>query len=130
MSNPIDGAGGPGGPDWTEAAEEAAETKEVGEGGFEAVLNAVHSSEGGDVSLDDLEAAVTDVAQMLSDGGVADPSAAIELVIDKAISLRTDGLGSALEKRIAEDLKGVLMADPYFVLEVEGLIAHSLSRLS
>ena len=126
MSDPIDGAGGPGAPEWTEAAEGA-----EGAEGFEAALGAAGASAvgGGEVSLDDLDAVVVDVAQRLYSGQLTDPASAIEQVIEEAVSIRTGGLAPALQQRMAADLKAVLMGDPFFVLEIEALIAHTLDRL-
>ena len=72
---------------------------------------------------------IDDVARALMTGELADPSSAIEAVIDNIIGLRFKQVAPSIRQRMAEDLRVVLTQDPFFVLEVEELLAHALARV-
>ncbi len=131
MNNPIDGPGGPNGPDWTRALDDTQAAQDVGGvdpgvTGIEGVGAAVESSP---VALEGLEAAIDEVARALGQGAIADPLTAVENVISKAIELQNHNLPEPTLKRMTEELQAVLMEDPFFVLEVEGLLADALDRV-
>ncbi len=132
MSNPIDGGAGPGGPDWAEATSASEGVGVEGAAGEPAGVELAGFDDLGaeTVDLEDLNAVINEVAERLQAGELRDPVEAIERVIDEAVALRTEGFGAGLQRDMAASMRAVLMDDPFFVVEVEALIAHALARLS
>lgn len=129
MSDPINGGSGPGGPDWPADLEPVEAGEEIGEAG--AAFGAALGIEGGasplgDAGLQALDAAIGEVAGALARGELADPTQALEAVVGRAVDLCMEADPPEVRRAMAEQLCDVLLADPFFVLEVEALLSQAM----
>jgi hypothetical protein len=126
MTNRIDGPGGPGG--FTPTAE-VDETPQVDGAGFEDALESVDGASASGVSpLGELDNAVAAVVDQVRSGELTDPVAITERVIDRLVQLRFGHLGEDVSASMTASVRQALIHDPYFVMEVETLIASALER--
>ncbi|MEO1268426.1 MAG: hypothetical protein AAFX99_10020 [Myxococcota bacterium] len=123
--------GGPPGPDAVEATE-ATQATEGTEAvpGFDAVMSQHEVSAVQELSTADpaVMGVIDGVASDLKTGALATPDAALEAVVERLVDVRFEHLDPSVRRQMSDDLREVLLDDPFFVLEVEELIGHALEH--
>jgi hypothetical protein len=130
MSDPI--GGGPRGPlgAGLEEVEGAVGAEGVGGvgGDFSAALaqEAARAQEvEGDASV---EGVIAEVAGRLGRGELRGPEEALGAVIEGIVEVRFAGVPPEQRAQMSQELREVLLEDPFFVLEVEASLSEALGR--
>ncbi len=79
--------------------------------------------------LEPLESVVHDVAARLHNGQIASPAEALTEVVDGLLDQRFGTLPDRTRARMKKDVRGAMLDDPFFVMEVESLIQQALDAL-
>ncbi len=138
MNNPIDGASGLGWPEVVESTTQGQDTSGIEAVGaleedFAQILTDTNAqlsqSQGGEgASTDAVSDVFVEVARSLYHGHITDPGEAVHKVLEGVVSIRFSGLAEPARARMVDALQEVLIDDPFFVLEVEALLAQAMER--